>query len=203
MKTNTLTGEELSLSSGKLSKHRLRTNGDGYVLEALAEKVVGEIASQEQLPKWYAASPDAGATLFWRTISGGNGPGRPGLFFQLNHPRALWRVSDYPGRMPMNNEKDTDDFHDSGSEDIYDLYNACNGIVRNGLLDVNQLDEFDPDDARALNVPRLREIWDHTRSGCRQCEQIIEALHILRTTVREVARDIASPGPAIDMEDIG
>lgn len=86
-------------------------------------------------------------------------------------------------------EKDPDPFHDSSeAEDIYDLFNACNGIVlSNGLLDISQLDEFSPEDAEALNVPRLREIWSHTESGCSQCAKIISTLNMVRGTLGEGA----------------
>jgi hypothetical protein len=77
-----------------------------------------------------------------------------------------------------------DDFHNSESGDIFDLYNACNGVVRDGLLDLSQLEEYGPDDYEVLNVPRLREVWEHTASGCSKCEDIITALNRLRETMK-------------------
>ena len=45
-------------------------------------------------------------------------------------------------------ETRNDSFHDSESEDIYDLYNACNGLVRDdGLLDIRELDELSQEEA--------------------------------------------------------
>jgi hypothetical protein len=83
-------------------------------------------------------------------------------------------------------EKDADPFHDAGDgEDIYDLYNACNGAVLDGLLDISKLDEYSPGQAEALNVPRLREIWFHTKSGCVKCERIIRTLNRVRKMLRE------------------
>jgi hypothetical protein len=74
----------------------------------------------------------------------------------------------------------TNQFHDSENRDIFDLYNACNGELRNGLLDVSQLDEFSDEECAALNVARLREIWIHTASGCSQCEEIVQILNSAR-----------------------
>ena len=81
---------------------------------------------------------------------------------------------------------DTDDFHDSEIGDIYDLYNACNGVLRNGRLDIKKLEEYGPDDYEALNVPRLREVWFHAATGCPKCESIITALNRIRGTVKVV-----------------
>jgi hypothetical protein len=86
----------------------------------------------------------------------------------------------------VDQEKDADPFHDAGDgEDIYDLYNACNGIVRDGLLDISKLGEYTPEQARELNVPRLREIWLHTKFGCPKCERIVRTLNRAREALRE------------------
>jgi hypothetical protein len=113
-----------------------------------------------------------------------------GTFFsfrQLNM-HVLTPTTESLRRNNVDQEKDTDQFHDSSdSEDIYDLYNACNGILRNGLLDKGQLDEYSPDDAEALNVSKLREIWEHTASGCLRCVEIIRTLNEIRGTLRDEA----------------
>lgn len=80
----------------------------------------------------------------------------------------------------MRVEPNGDDFHRSEAGDIYDLYNACNGVFRDGLLDLRMLEEYSPAEAEELNVPRLREVWAHAASGCYQCENIINALNNLR-----------------------
>ena len=83
---------------------------------------------------------------------------------------------------------ETDEFHDSDSNvDLFDLYNSTNGIIHNGFLDVRELEKYSSDEAKALNVPRLREIWEHTTTGCAQCREIIKALDHIRSAVREVA----------------
>ena len=76
------------------------------------------------------------------------------------------------------------EFHDSDLGDIYDLYNACNGVMLGGLLDVRMLDELSLEEKRALNVPRLREVWAHTATGCHRCKRIIETLNLARETMR-------------------
>lgn len=82
----------------------------------------------------------------------------------------------------MNTELATAEFHDSEAGDIYALFNACNGVIVNGLLDVRKLEEYSPEDAKALNVPRLKEVWEHA-SDCGVCKGIIHALSRLRRSV--------------------
>jgi hypothetical protein len=81
--------------------------------------------------------------------------------------------------------RETEHFHDSES-DIFDLFNAVDGVLDiNGLLDVEQLNHYSPEEAKELNVPRLRVIWEHTATGCARCADIIRKLQILRRTLRE------------------
>lgn len=77
-----------------------------------------------------------------------------------------------------------DDFHDSEIGDIYDLYNAVNGVMYNGLLDIRKLEEYGPDDYEILNVPRLREVWEHSATGCTKCKDIITALSRMRDAMK-------------------
>ena len=88
----------------------------------------------------------------------------------------------------MDNE--TENFHDSEPVDIYDLFNACNGVMVDGLLDVEQLNNYTAEEAEVLNIIRLREIWEHTRRGCLHCSRIVEALHALRRVAGDLADDI-------------
>lgn len=89
----------------------------------------------------------------------------------------------------MEQDKDLSHFHDSKSEDIYDLYNACNGVILNGLLDKRKLDELSEAESKALNVPRLLEIWEHTAAGCIECAAIIKTLNGIRGTLRDDIED--------------
>lgn len=84
----------------------------------------------------------------------------------------------------MNTGLTTAELHDSEAGDIYALYNACDGVIVNGLLDVRKLEEYSPEDAEALNVPRLKEVWEHTASGCPVCEDIVQALSRLRKSLK-------------------
>ena len=79
----------------------------------------------------------------------------------------------------------THEFHDSESDDVYDLYNVCNGVLHNGLPDLRKLDEYSLEDRQALNVVRLREIWTHMASGCSECQAIVVALGKLRGLLRD------------------
>jgi len=118
------------------------------------------------------------------------GLNQPGLF--SDSTSAIFLSSENERRPPVQKERN-DEFHDSDSGvDIFALYNACNGIIRRGFLDVSELDKYSPADAKALDVPRLKKTWEHTLTGCSQCREIIEALHGIREEVREVV-DSAEP----------
>ncbi|HEX7332184.1 MAG TPA: hypothetical protein VF290_11845 [Pyrinomonadaceae bacterium] len=84
----------------------------------------------------------------------------------------------------MESELSAADFHDSEAGDVYALFNAVDGVIVDGLLDVRKLDEYSVEDAKALNVPRLREVWRHTASGCSVCQGIIHALGRLRKSFK-------------------
>lgn len=91
----------------------------------------------------------------------------------------------------MSHEKeDAAQFHDSDSSgDVYDLYNACNGIVINGLLDVTKLDELSAEEKEVFDVRRLREVWAHTATGCARCAAIIKTLNLVRVKLRGAAAE--------------
>ncbi len=88
----------------------------------------------------------------------------------------------------MRREETTEQFHNSELGDVYDLYNACNGAMAGDLLDVRKLDELSMEERKVLNVPRLREVWAHTASGCPKCKQIVTTLNISRAAMRATAR---------------
>ena len=83
--------------------------------------------------------------------------------------------------------KDNDSFHNYEWGDIYDLYNACNGALHNGLLDIRKLDELSTEEVEVLDLLRLREVWRHTASGCVECKSIITTLNSLRKGPRKPA----------------
>jgi len=96
--------------------------------------------------------------------------------------------------------KGTDSFHNNDeSEDIYDLYNAVNGIVRsNGLLDIDELSKLSQQESAALDVPRLKEIWQHTATGCARCANIIEILNLARQTLAQELESLPEQNEAVD-----
>ncbi len=104
-----------------------------------------------------------------------HGPGKqrhPGLF------------NSYPRRKPVDKGKDNR-YHDGEFEALYDLYNACNGAMHNGLLDIRELDDLSAEEAEFLDVQKLRELGEHVTSGCGQCQAIITALNEARETLRK------------------
>jgi hypothetical protein len=90
-------------------------------------------------------------------------------------------------------DKEAHPFHDSESEDIYDLYNACNGIIRDGLLDIKKLDDLSQEEIEILNLARLKEIWNHTAAGCTQCAGIVRTLNTVRGMLSENPDEIQGP----------
>ena len=202
MKTKTMPGGGLSLSSDKLRNHRLQSTTESRWYAVFAPMLASKAGLQQLLKRTPVTRQAFAALPSLREITGAQNPEttQRGIFFGLD-PLALSPAPEW--RKPVDEEKDADRFHDSDSEDIYDLYNACNGIVRDGLLDVGQLDEFSPAEAQALNVPRLREIWEHTRAGCSACKKIIEALNIVRQAIKaDKAESGANSGPALDVNHI-
>lgn len=118
-----------------------------------------------------------------------SGHEQPEFFFDSLILPALSPVDAHLKEENVNQEKEADDFHDSDAEDVYDLYLAVNGSQHNGLLDVRKLKELTPEESEILNVPRLREIWSHTATGCPKCKEIIRTLNIVRDVLREEATD--------------
>ena len=103
----------------------------------------------------------------------------PGILIDTYIPRVLVTIKD---------TSNVAQFHNSESEDIYDLYNACNGSVcEDGFLDISKLDELSSEEREILNVKRLREIWQHTTSNCAVCAGIVRTLNSVRRIVDEEA----------------
>jgi hypothetical protein len=90
-------------------------------------------------------------------------------------------------------QTETTQFHDCEDGDIFDLYNACDGQLENGLLDIRQLDEFSEEERAQLNVTKLTEIWIHTASGCSQCGGIVQILNSVRGALGVEVAAFAEP----------
>ena len=176
----------LSLSSDELGVSRLRSTLDCYTLAFFAQTFVNKTSLH--LKRAFTTRPVAAPLALHKSIESPLGPNR--AFFLK-----------FPERDPVQNH--TQQFHDSEAEDVFDLYNACNGIVRDGFLDVEQLNKYTSDQAKELNVPRLREIWEHTRTGCSQCRDIVQALHNARRKTGDVAEHLdPKDGPELDIDQI-
>jgi len=73
-------------------------------------------------------------------------------------------------------------FHDSESDDIYDLYNVC---MENGLLDLRRLDEISDDERELFDIERLKEFGAHVISGCITCQTVINTLNFAREELKQ------------------
>lgn len=184
MKEKTTMVEALSLSPDRLSTRRLKPTAAFRWHDCFGHTFDSGTA--------LLSKPAFGAAAKLVALTSNTplpGPNQPGLFLELARPSTPL-ASVKPGRQPV--ENDHDHFHDSESGDIYDLYNACNGIVRDEFLDVDQLNSYTAEEAEVLNIIRLREIWEHTRTGCLQCRKIVNALRALRETAGDLADEIRS-----------
>jgi hypothetical protein len=114
-----------------------------------------------------------------------------------NNPRAFYvRIAMRRGGA-VNQETGTNNYHDSEAGDVYDLYNACNGIMLDGLLDVRKLDELSSEEMEVFDMERLREVWTHT-TGCSDCKKIIQTLNSARGLSHE-DNDEPAPKPLRSM----
>ena len=70
-----------------------------------------------------------------------------------------------------------DKFHDG--DDIFDLYNACNGEI-----DIQKIDQLSDEERELFDVDRLKEVAAHV-AGCDRCKSIIKLLNWARGELRE------------------
>lgn len=170
-------------------------------MKALVNTAVGVVhdLAEDESPKHSLTSSQAQRQLQVAATIGPSDfrhPGSPGIFFESQIPELS--LTSVIARTEINTECRIDDVHDSEFEDIYTLYNACNGVVRDGFLDVRKLDELTQEERGFLNVERLIEIWIHTTSGCETCAGIINTLNSVRGILADEEEDAQSePVPAI------
>jgi hypothetical protein len=108
----------------------------------------------------------------------------PGIFFEPD--TLVLRIAPTAAIGSKTDEEDyIEQFHDSEDGDIYTLFNACNGDMRDGVLDVRKLDELSEEELEVLDVKRLKEIWLHTISGCPTCDGIVSTLKCVRGMLAE------------------
>jgi hypothetical protein len=129
----------------------------------------------------------ADPTPLSETIFSSRSPGavQPGIFFGPGNSLRVAPQKRASRREALAQQADVRGFHDSELGDVYDLYNACNGAMVGGLLDVDKLDELSPEEKKELNVKRLKEVWHHTATGCATCAHIIRTLNAARGILRE------------------
>lgn len=130
-------------------------------------------------------------------------PGLSNFPIPGTNPPGIFVDSDIPGmslttiikELPID-ESYIAQFHNSESEDIYTLYNACDGAVRDdGFLDITKLNDLSKEELEILNLKRLQEIWRHTISGCPTCKGIVRRLNTVRGMLGE--EELESLGDAI------
>jgi hypothetical protein len=188
MKTKIIVLKALDLSLDEHVNSPLQTT-----LESSArEQVALTLPSKTNLHLKHTFATWRAAALPWSRSSSEllPGPDGPGFFMNQCRTSSFSLASEFPRSKAVQNDTE---FHDSESGDIYDLYNACNGIVGiDGFLDVEQLNNYTPDEAEELNVPRLGEVWEHTKTGCLKCREIVRALNKVRRAVSDVA-DVIDP----------
>jgi hypothetical protein len=140
----------------------------------------------------YARPVGAAASLpLLETIFSSRSPGavQPGFFFEIRRDRQGRPGDENSRRNPSPDDADAEQFHDSELGDIYDLYNACNGVMRGNVLDVRKLKELSAEELEVLDVKRLEEVWHHTDRGCVICARIVRTLNEARSALRAGRKD--------------
>ena len=190
MQRKSTSEEKQGLSSDDLCDHRPENTYGGLGGRRLADApLTHEQGGREYYPvsSYAGRSGAADQTPLLETIFSSRSPGavQPGVFFG---PGVSLRVAPRKRasrREALAQQADARRFHDSETGDVYDLYNACNGEMAGALLDVRKLDELSAEEKEALDVRRLREVWEHTASGCPTCDHIIRTLNAARGLLRE------------------
>ena len=115
----------------------------------------------------------------------------PGIFFDPYIP--AWSPTIPINGIVPDSKTDIDQFHNSDSEeDIFTLFNACDGEIDDGYLDIRKLDELSKEEREVLNIERLRKIWLHTTTGCAICAGIVRTLNSARGMFGDIEEDLDS-----------
>ncbi|HEX5731595.1 MAG TPA: hypothetical protein VF131_02080 [Blastocatellia bacterium] len=91
------------------------------------------------------------------------------------------------------------EFHkgDSEPDELYDLYNICNGRLYEGRLDLRRLDELSRQEEKIFDVAKLRRLGAHLVAGCARCEAIIKTLNAARLALSRSAADSYREQPQV------
>jgi hypothetical protein len=190
MQRKSTSEETQGLSSDDLCDHRPETtysdlDGGRPADAPLAYEGAGReyYLESSYAGRFGAADP----TPLLETIFSSCSPGaiRPGIFFDPGGSLRVAPQKRASRREALAQQADVRRFHDSELGDVYDLYNACNGAMVGDLLDVRKLDELSSQEKKALNVKRLKEVWNHTATGCTTCANIIRTLNAARGILME------------------
>jgi len=193
--------ETQGLSADDLCDHRPKTAcGDLDVSRSDADGPrAGEGAGWEYfLDPGYARQVGAVAPLpLLETIFSSRSPGaiQPGVFFDIRRDLQGAPRDETPMGEASPDVEDAEQFHDSDLGDIYDLYNACNGAMLGGLLDVRMLDELSAAEREVLDVERLNKVWEHTATGCATCARIVRTLNKARGALRAGRQNATADSP--------
>jgi hypothetical protein len=197
MERKSTSEETQGLSADDLCDHRLKKAYGGGVGRLAVSLTLLGAGGDYFLEPSYSKRLGAVAPLpMSETIFNSCSPGaiHPGIFF--GYCGLLPASPDENSRRrPLDQRGDISQFHESDLGDVYDLYNACNGMMLGGLLDVRKLDELSPEEMEALDVERLREVWAHTAAGCITCAGIIRTLNAARGILREERIGAPADGP--------
>lgn len=152
------------------SSERIGSNGDGRATDLLGDSPIEQRSA--------AVSTQSGGTSGLQTGKA------PRVFLDSNRDLPHWAQTTECLRRTEVEDESNDQYHDS-ELDIFDLYNVCNGVVRDGFLDIRKLDELSQEELEVFNIVRLRDIWSHSASGCPKCEAIIETLNSIRASSQD------------------
>jgi hypothetical protein len=201
MERKSTSKETQGLSADDLCDHRLKMACGDFDVSRPGTARVGDCGGWEYFldPAYAGRVGDAAPLPLLETILSARSPGaiKPGIFFDISHDLNLQCASwdEIPEETPSAEDTDAEQFHDSELGDVYDLYNACNGVMLNDLLDVGKLGELSDEEREVLDVERLKKVWEHTATRCGTCAQIVRTLNDARRALRSGWRDSPTGEP--------
>ena len=182
MKRKSTNKEAVGSSADDLYDHRL-TNA--YASQKALRYLALETRAGARLA--LESGPDSACGERQRVTAPGTHSPRIGRPERILSPRDDRDADDISRRRELFPPEDDAQYHDNELGDVYDLYNACNGVMSGELLDVRKLEELTAQEREVLDVERLRKVWEHTATGCSTCAQIVRTLNHLRGKLKGTA----------------